>query len=158
MGLVKEVIKEIGNKSREFYEFVLPPIDMHLDDEKLKLIIDIPGFVKEDINLTLCGDILSIKAKKNIDEKQNEKLVCNQRPNIIDKKIRIPLNINQGEMDEAEQYMKKGKPMVLMSGSIFASATFIGSTILYQSNETLGIIGMISSGLIMIGSAMFRKL
>ena len=27
MGLVKEVIKEIGNKSREFYEFVLPPIN-----------------------------------------------------------------------------------------------------------------------------------
>lgn len=97
MGLVKEVIKEIGNKSREFYEFVLPPIDMHLDDEELKLVIDIPGFVKEDINLTLCGDILSIKAKKIIDEKQTEKLVCNQRPNVIDKKIRLPIEVKQGE-------------------------------------------------------------
>lgn len=97
MGLVKEVIKEIGNKSREFYEFVLPPIDMYLDDEKLKLVIDIPGFAKEDINLILCGDILSIKAKKIIDEKQTEKLVCNQRPNLIDKKIRLPIDIKQGE-------------------------------------------------------------
>ena len=47
MGLMKEVIKEIGNKSKEFYEFVLPPIDMHLTDESLKIIIDIPGFSKK---------------------------------------------------------------------------------------------------------------
>ena len=97
MGLVKEVIKEIGNKSREFYEFVLPPVDMHLTEENLKVIIDIPGFNKKDIELSLCGDILSIKAKKTIDEKDVESLVCNQRPNLIDKKIRLPVEINQGE-------------------------------------------------------------
>ena len=49
MGLMKEMIKEIGNKSREFYEFVLPPVNMHLNDENLKVIIDIPGFPKKDI-------------------------------------------------------------------------------------------------------------
>ncbi|MFB5635669.1 MAG: archaeal heat shock protein Hsp14 [Nitrosopumilus sp.] len=97
MGLVKEVIKEIGNKSREFYEFVLPPIDMYLYDDNLKIIIDIPGFAKKDIELSLCGDILSINAKKIIDEKESEFLISNQRPNIIDKKIRLPIEIKQGE-------------------------------------------------------------
>ena len=67
---MKEVINEIGNKSREFYEFVLPPIDMHLNDDNLKIIIDIPGFSKKDIELTLCGDILSIKAEKEIEKKR----------------------------------------------------------------------------------------
>ena len=97
MGLVKEVIKEIGNKSREFYEFVLPAIDMHLDEDNLKVIIDIPGFTKKDIELTLCGDILSIKAQKIIDEKESESLISNQRPNVIDKKIRLPIDVKQGE-------------------------------------------------------------
>lgn len=97
MGLVKEVIKEIGNKSREFYEFVLPPMDMYLNDENLKIVIDIPGFVKKDIELSLCGDILSINAKKIIDEKESESLISNQRPNVIDKKIRLPIEIKQGE-------------------------------------------------------------
>jgi len=97
MGLVKEVIKEIGNKSREFYEFVLPPVDMYLNDNNLKIIIDIPGFTKKDIELTLCGDILSIKAQKAIDEKESESLISNQRPNQIDKKIRLPIDIKQGE-------------------------------------------------------------
>jgi len=97
MGLVKEVIKEIGNKSREFYEFVLPAIDIHLNDDNLKVIIDIPGFAKKDIELTLCGDILSIKAQKIINEKESESLISNQRPNVIDKKIKLPINIKQGE-------------------------------------------------------------
>ena len=97
MGLIKEVIKEIGNKSREFYEFVLPPIDMHLNDENLKVVIDIPGFSKKDIELSLCGDILSIKAKKVIDEKDSKTLISNQRPNIINKKVRLPIEIKEGE-------------------------------------------------------------
>ena len=97
MGLVKEVIKEIGNKSREFYEFVLPPIDMYLTDDNLKVVIDIPGFNKKDIELTLCGDILSIKAEKEIEKKESDSLISNQRPNVIDKKVRLPIDINQGE-------------------------------------------------------------
>jgi len=97
MGLVKEVMKEIGNKSREFYEFVLPPIDMHLNEDSLKVVIDIPGFAKKDIELTLCGNILSIKAQKTIDEKESESLISNQRPSVIDKKIRLPIDIKQGE-------------------------------------------------------------
>lgn len=97
MGLVSEVIKEIGNKSREFYEFVLPPIDMYRDENSLKVVIDIPGFNKEDIKLVLCQDILSIKAQKTADEKESEALISNQRPNIIDKKVRLPIDIKQGE-------------------------------------------------------------
>ena len=94
---MKEMMKEIGNKSREFYEFVLPPIDMHLTDENLKVLIDIPGFVKEDIKLTLCGNILSIKAKKIMNEEDSKTLISNQRPNVINKKIRLPIEIKEGE-------------------------------------------------------------
>jgi HSP20 family molecular chaperone IbpA len=97
MGLMKEVIKEIGNKSREFYEFVLPPIDMHLTDESLKIIIDIPGFSKKNIELSLCGDILSIKAEKIIDDEDSKTLISNQRPNRINKKIKLPIEIKEGE-------------------------------------------------------------
>ena len=87
----------MGNKSREFYEFVLPAIDMHLTDENLKVIIDIPGFLKKDIELSLSGDILSIKAKKVIDEKDSKTLISNQRPDKINKKIRLPIEIKEGE-------------------------------------------------------------
>jgi len=101
MGLVKsmakEMMKEIGNKSREFYEFVLPPVDMHLDDDKLTLLVDIPGFMKKDIKLSLNGNILSIQACKEISDEDKHNMICNQRPNIIDKKIRLPIELKDGE-------------------------------------------------------------
>ncbi|MFB5629014.1 MAG: archaeal heat shock protein Hsp14 [Nitrosarchaeum sp.] len=106
MGLVKslakEMIKDIGNKSREFYEFVLPPVDMYLDNDKLKIIIDIPGFAKKDIKLSLDENILTIKASKEILDKKN--IICNQRPNIIDKKMRLPIELDEGEEIHSAKY------------------------------------------------------
>ncbi len=108
MGLVKsmakEMMKEIGNKSREFYEFVLPPVDMQLDEDKLTLLIDIPGFEKKDIKISLDGNIISIQACKEISDESNHKLICNQRPNIIDKKIRLPVDVKDEDVDSSAKY------------------------------------------------------
>lgn len=101
MGLIKsmakEAMREIGNKSREFYEFVLPPVDMHFDNNKLIVTIDVPGFKKEDIKLSIYRNVLSIKAEKKEKSQTKEDVICKQRPNIIDKKIRLPMRIKQGE-------------------------------------------------------------
>jgi len=101
MGLIKhmakEVIREIGNKSQEFYEFVLPPVDMRLEDNNLIVTIDIPGFNKEDIKLTIHRNILSINAEKKEKDNVKDKIICKQRPNVIDKKIRLPIRIKEGE-------------------------------------------------------------
>ena len=101
MGLVsymaKEMVREIGNKSREFYEFVLPPIDMFEENDNLIVKIDIPGFDKNDIKLTIQRNILSINAEKKDDESIKGTIVCKQRPNIIDKKIRLPIRMKEGE-------------------------------------------------------------
>ena len=98
MGLVKamakEMMKEIGNKSREFYEVVLPPVDMYLDDSKIILLIDMPGFEKKDIKISLNRNILSIQACKELPIEKDHNMICNQRPNIIDKKIRLPVHVN----------------------------------------------------------------
>ncbi len=95
MGIIrymaKEMAKEIGNKSREFYEFVLPPVDMYLSEDSLTVIVDLPGFDKKDIRLSLYKNILSIRAEKQEPEKDN--VICRQRPNAIDKKIPLPAEI-----------------------------------------------------------------
>jgi HSP20 family protein len=100
MGLVrhmaKEAMREIGNKSREFYEFVLPPVDMQLENGNLVVTVDIPGFKKNDIKLSIHGNVLSINAEKKDNENVDE-IICKQRPNLIDKKIRLPLKIKEGE-------------------------------------------------------------
>ncbi|MGI0097413.1 MAG: Hsp20/alpha crystallin family protein, partial [Nitrosopumilaceae archaeon] len=57
----------------------------------------IPGFNKDDIKLTIHENILSIKAEKKINTNSKDEIICNQRPNIIDKKIRLPIKIKEGE-------------------------------------------------------------
>ncbi|HXW02113.1 MAG TPA: archaeal heat shock protein Hsp14 [Candidatus Nitrosotenuis sp.] len=99
MGIIrymaKEMTKEIGNKSREFYEFVLPPVDMYLDEDSLIVVVDLPGFDKKDIKLTLHKNILSISAEKHDSQKYNT--IYRQRPNMIDKKILLPIKVEEGK-------------------------------------------------------------
>ena len=93
--MAKEVMKEIGNKSREFYEFILPPIDMILQNDNLVVTIDMPGFDKKNIKLRLNGNILSINAKR--EDEEEGAIIWRQRPRSIDKKIRLPIEVKDDE-------------------------------------------------------------
>ncbi len=93
--MVKEVMKEIGNKSREFFEFVLPPVDIVIQNDNLVVSVDMPGFDKKDIKLRIHGHILSINAKRETIEEGT--VIWRQRPNIVDKKIRLPMRVKDEE-------------------------------------------------------------
>mgnify|MGYP001200243531 FL=1 len=99
MGLVKHVakefFKEIDDKSREFFEFVLPPIDLHEENDNLIVTVDIPGFVKNDIRVSMNGNVLSINAEKK--DVANGRTIMKQRPRVIDKKMRLPITVKEGE-------------------------------------------------------------
>ena len=99
MGLVKymakEFFKEIDSKSREFFEFVLPPIDLHQEGNNFIVTVDIPGFNKNDISITMNGNVLSIKAEKK--EETKGRIVMKQRPLSIDKKIKLPITVKEGQ-------------------------------------------------------------
>ena len=62
-------------------------------------------------------------------------------------------------MDENRmmQYNNNKKSNTLLSGSILTAAVFIGSAFLFQSNESVGIAGMIASIAIMTIFTVFRK-
>ena len=99
MGLVKHVakefFKEVDDKSREFFEFVLPPIDLHEENDNLIVTVDIPGFDKSDIKISMNGNVLSINAEKK--DSKNGRTVMKQRPRVIDKKMRLPITVKEGE-------------------------------------------------------------
>ena len=99
MGLVKHVakefFKEIDDKSREFFEFVLPPIDLNEENGNLIVTVDIPGFDKNDIKVSMNGNVLSINAEKK--DAMSGRSIMKQRPHIIDKKMRLPIAVKEGE-------------------------------------------------------------
>jgi len=94
--VAKEFVKEIGNKSKEFYEFILPPIDMFEDGNELVIIIDLPGFSKRDIKLRIMENVLSINAKRESEEVLGTTYL-RQRPNNIDKKMPLPFSVADDE-------------------------------------------------------------
>lgn len=104
--MAKEVLKEIGNRSREFYEFVLPPVDMYLDGDNLIVTIDMAGFDKKDIKLRIKGNILSINAKR--EDEYDGTMIWRQRPQVIDKKIRLPADIKEGEEEISSAKFSQG--------------------------------------------------
>jgi HSP20 family molecular chaperone IbpA len=94
--MAKEFMKELGNRSREFYEFVMPAIDMFEDGNELVVTLDLPGFVKKDIKLRIIGNVLSISAKREPEENLGT-VYYRQRPNNIDKKVPLPFSISDDE-------------------------------------------------------------
>ena len=149
-------LMELANQTMSKFPFVLP--------KNLALYMRMASII-EGIYKTHNVDFKFVKVLKNILEEENLipnayleelKISFDNFSKSIDSAIRMGPEMKR-VMDEFQLYMKKDKPMVLVSGSIFASALFFGSVFLFESNESLGFAGMIVSGLVMMASVIFRK-
>ena len=149
-------LMELANQTMSKFPFVLP--------KNLALYMRMASII-EGIYKTHNVDFKFVKVLKNILEEENLiprayvqelKISFDNFSKSIDSAIRLAPEMEK-LMDEAQIFMKKRKPVVLLSGSIFASAIFMGSVFLYQSNESLGIIGMICSGIVIASSGLFRN-
>ena len=149
-------LMDLANQTMNKFPFVLP--------KNLALYMRMASII-EGIYKTHDVDFKFVKVLKNILEEEQMipkayieelKISFENFSKSIESALRLGPEMEKF-MDEAKIIMKRRKPMVFLSGSIFASATFIGSVFLFQSSEILGLIGMISSGLIMGTAGFFRK-
>jgi HSP20 family protein len=92
--MTRGIAKELDNRSREFYEFVMPALDMLEVGNDLVVTIDLPGFAKKDINLRIVGNILSISAKRDQDEALAT-IYYRHRPVKIEKKVPLPISVKE---------------------------------------------------------------
>jgi HSP20 family protein len=94
--MAKEFMKELGNRSKEFFEFIMPAIDMVEDGNDLMIIIDLPGFAKKDIKLRIVENVLSINARREPEENMGT-VYYRQRPSVIEKKIILPISVSDDD-------------------------------------------------------------
>lgn len=94
--LARELAKEMDGRSREFYEFVMPAIDIIEEGNDLVVTIDLPGFAKKDINLRIIDNVLYITAKKEQAEPLGT-VYYRHRPLKIDKRVLLPLSFKEEE-------------------------------------------------------------
>jgi HSP20 family protein len=99
----RNLSRELDRRSREFYESVLPSIDMYEDRNDLVIEVDLPGFAKKNIFLRVTDDVLSIKAR-NKEARRDEYpgiVHYRQRPVQIDRRIILPFSTREGEGERA---------------------------------------------------------
>jgi HSP20 family molecular chaperone IbpA len=89
--LGRELVSSMDHYAREFYELILPPVDITEDEQDLIIRIDLPGFAKNEINISIMEDMLSIKAKRDL-KATTTSTYCMHRPTNIDRKIKLPLS------------------------------------------------------------------
>jgi HSP20 family protein len=92
--------KRLSDFSREFYEFTMPAMDIYESEDGNELIvkIDLPGYAKKDIRLSIDEDILRIRAKRELEEElRSGSMYYKKRPRQIDKKIILPISPQDGQ-------------------------------------------------------------
>ncbi len=75
----------------------MPPVDVYEQGSELVVVIDLPGFQKKDIHLSIYKDILSIKAKRIMEELDFTTIHYRQRPTRVEKRIPLPISLTDEE-------------------------------------------------------------
>jgi HSP20 family protein len=88
--LSKEFMKEIGAKSRDMYELMLPAVDMFEDGSELVILVDMPGFEKDKIDTRFSNNYITISAKREPVEHEGM-VYWEQRPLRVHKRIPLPM-------------------------------------------------------------------
>lgn len=95
--IAREFVRDLDNNVREFYELIMPPIDIAEDEQGLIIRIDIAGFAKSEINMKIIGNMLSINAKREL--KTTEATYYRHRPTNINREIMLPFSPKDYEQE-----------------------------------------------------------
>jgi len=152
-----KALLELANKTMSHFPFILP--------KHLALYMRMTSII-EGIYKIHKVDFKFVKILRQILEEEHLikdayieeiKYSFNKFTKSLDAAFSLGTNIDKF-LDDIKLAQKKRSPIVLISGSIFAGAVFIGSVLLYSTNELGGILGIISSAVIMGMAGFFRKL
>ena len=89
---IRDLVTNVDNGPRGFFECVMPPVDIVEDGAELIIRIDLPGFEKNEINIRIAENILSISAKREA-KPSSGTVYYRHRPVTINKKITLPISL-----------------------------------------------------------------
>ena len=65
--------ESMGRPSRESSASWAPPVDVMEDEDKIVLRAEVPGMQKEDIDIEMTGDTLTIKGERKFENEEKQK-------------------------------------------------------------------------------------
>ena len=154
-----ESLMELANKTMSRFPFVLP--------KNLALYMRMASII-EGIYKTHKVDFKFVKVVREILQEENLikdayieelKYSFDRFAKSIDATISIAPELKKFLDQNRSLQLLNAKPKsnILLSGSILSSAIFVGSALVYSTNESIGITGMIGSLILMCIFTIFRK-
>lgn len=98
-----EIGKDMGTKSRQFFELILPPVDVFEDGSDLVIVVDMPGFDKDQIRTRLNESTFTVTAKRDPTERDGI-AYSEQRPLRLSKRIPLPVKVEMGDEEVKANY------------------------------------------------------
>ena len=95
--------RDTGTKSREFFELILPPADVFEDGSDLVIVVDMPGFEKEQIRTRLNETAFIVTAKRERVERDGISY-SEQRPLRVSKRIALPVKVETQDDEVSAKY------------------------------------------------------
>ncbi|MHA1253872.1 MAG: Hsp20/alpha crystallin family protein [Candidatus Helarchaeota archaeon] len=90
-------------------ETFMPRMDIKELDDHYEITLEVPGFDKNDINIEIKNDILTIKSEKEINKEEKDKegnYICRERIyHNFSRSLKLPENVN---IDDIKASMDKG--------------------------------------------------
>jgi HSP20 family molecular chaperone IbpA len=99
----REIGRDLGTNSRQFFELMLPPADVFEDGSDLVIVVDLPGFRKEEIKTRLNESAFTVHAKREVEERDGISYMA-QRPLRLSKRIPLPVKVEAGDEEIAGKY------------------------------------------------------
>lgn len=98
-----ELGRDLGTKSRQFFELILPPADVFEDGSDLVIVVDMPGFDKGKIKTRLSESAFTVTAKREPLERDGVSYY-EQRPLRLSKRVVLPVKVETGDEEVKGKY------------------------------------------------------
>jgi predicted unusual protein kinase regulating ubiquinone biosynthesis (AarF/ABC1/UbiB family) len=152
-----KALMELANKTMSQFPFKLPK---HLA-LYMRMASILEGiYLTHKVNFRFIGVLQNILQEENVVRDayiEELKLSFNRFVKSIDSAIAVVPEIRRFLEENRKLQANPPKPKnILLSGSILSAAVFVGSAVLYQTNQLVGEIGMIGSIVIMTVSVLMK--
>jgi HSP20 family protein len=90
--ILKEISRQVNELTKEFYEKILPPVDIYEQGNTLLVLVDLPGFDKKDISVRLTSEgVLRIEARRDVEQAGIKHVT--QRPSRLSREFKLPVKV-----------------------------------------------------------------
>ena len=91
--------------NRAVWSSLHPALDIVEEEDKFILRIELPGIGKDDIDISIRGSVLTLKAEKKVEESKGNYYICERTFGTMHRTIELPQDV---EADKASAIFENG--------------------------------------------------